>query len=57
MTAPDTNVERQARRHRPSLFGIFAALAAVAVIIVIAAIWPSPEEEISDPAPAAQATQ
>ena len=35
MTAPDTNVEKQAKRHRPSLFGITLALGAVVLIAVL----------------------
>jgi hypothetical protein len=27
MSAPDTNIEKQTRRHKPALFGIFAAIA------------------------------
>jgi hypothetical protein len=37
MSAPDTNVEKQARRHKPALYGIaLAVLVAVVAIIVFA---------------------
>lgn len=36
MSAPDTNVERQTRRHKASLWGIGIAVAAAAVFAVVA---------------------
>ena len=36
MSAPDTNIERQTRRHKPSLWGIGIALAAAAVFAITA---------------------
>lgn len=40
MTAPDTNVERQTRRHKPALLGIGAAVAAVLAFILLAQTAP-----------------
>ncbi len=34
MTAPDTQIEKQVKRHRPSLIGIAVALAIVVGLIV-----------------------
>lgn len=34
MSAPDTNIEKQSNRHRPSLLGIGAALGFVAVLTI-----------------------
>lgn len=34
MSPPDTNLEKQERRHRPSLRGIALSLLAVAVVLV-----------------------
>ena len=36
MSAPDTNLERQTRRHKPSLWGITAVLALAATFAVVA---------------------
>lgn len=36
MSAPDTNVERQARRHKPSLWGIAIAIAVAAIVAAVA---------------------
>jgi hypothetical protein len=38
MSAPQTNIEKQKRRHSPALIGI--ALAAAAVLLVIAVLLP-----------------
>lgn len=35
MSAPNTNVEKQARRHRPALIGITAAIVFAAVLFVV----------------------
>lgn len=39
MSASDTNLEKQKRRHRPSLVAIGAALTAVVVVIVALVVW------------------
>ncbi len=36
MSAPDTNLDRQARRHKPSLWGIAIAVGAAAIFAVTA---------------------
>ncbi|PPB80970.1 hypothetical protein LV82_01703 [Albidovulum inexpectatum] len=44
MTPPDTNPQRQVRRHRPSVWAITAAIVGVVLIaIVILGIYPSGE--------------
>ncbi|XDA99474.1 hypothetical protein AB1M95_06060 [Sulfitobacter sp. LCG007] len=35
MSAPDTNIDKQKRRHRPSLIGIWVALAVAAVVVLL----------------------
>lgn len=40
MSPPDTDTERQARRHRPALIGIAAALIVVAAAALIALLRP-----------------
>jgi hypothetical protein len=52
MSAPSTNIEKQKRRHKPALIGIFAMLAVGAVMFL--AIFFSAVDD-SD-APAADAT-
>ncbi len=42
MTAPDTNVEKQQRRHRPSLIGMSVAAAIVAIVFIALVMWPKP---------------
>lgn len=39
MTAPDTNVEKQAKRHKPSLTGIAIALVFVGLLLVVGGMW------------------
>ena len=34
MSAPDTNVKRQEKRHKPSLFGVKGSLLVVLVIVI-----------------------
>ena len=59
MSAPDTNVERQTRKHKPALLGM-AAAAVIAVIAAIVALnWqgvPADEQAGSGPE-AVEATQ
>lgn len=54
MSAPNTNVDRQVARHRPSLMGIGLAGAAVAGVILVLVFWPgkvgAPDTATSDPA-------
>ncbi|MFC3616012.1 hypothetical protein ACFORG_19850 [Lutimaribacter marinistellae] len=58
MSAPETNVERQSRRHKPSLFGIGAAVLAAAVIgVVIWMLGDLSSEEQSTAAPVGQAAE
>lgn len=46
MTAPDTNIRKQTRRHKPSIIGIsVAALAALVIGIVVFAL---PASEVND---------
>lgn len=53
MSAPDTNIRKQRRRHLPSILGISAALA-IALIAGIAALLMDrmPAEEQATPVPA-----
>lgn len=39
MSAPDTNLERQTKRHKPALAAIAVAIAAAAVIFVAVTGW------------------
>ena len=58
MSAPDTHLEVQAKRHKPSLLGIGFAGGAVAVVIAVLALWPSPiVEDANQPAAAATSAQ
>ncbi len=40
MSAPETNIEKQTRRHKPSLVGIVIAAAAVVLILLVVFGWP-----------------
>lgn len=40
MSAPNTNIDRQVARHRPSLTGIALAAAAVGLVILALVFWP-----------------
>ncbi|MGR3513524.1 MAG: hypothetical protein ACU0GG_12250 [Paracoccaceae bacterium] len=53
MSAPDTNIERQARRHKPSLAGITTAGGAVVIVVLVLALWPDP---LADDAPLPETT-
>ncbi|MEM8825102.1 MAG: hypothetical protein AAGF30_15955 [Pseudomonadota bacterium] len=52
MTAPDTNVKKQARRHRPALYGITIAILAAVAVFFLASLIPEgdvmvePEETV-----------
>ncbi|MBF9044326.1 hypothetical protein HKCCE4037_13365 [Rhodobacterales bacterium HKCCE4037] len=51
MSAPDTNVEKQARNHRPSLIGIALALIIAGVAAVFFIGWDAaPDGEQAAPA-------
>ncbi|WP_299629279.1 hypothetical protein [uncultured Tateyamaria sp.] len=54
MSAPDTNIEKQARRHHPALIGIAVATAAVFVFILAAQMAP---EDDATPALTTATTQ
>ncbi|MBW4707860.1 hypothetical protein KX928_08690 [Roseobacter sp. YSTF-M11] len=44
MSAPDTNIGKQKKRHRPALWGLWLGLA-LAVILVLAIVWFTGGEE------------
>lgn len=47
MSAPDTNVDKQVKRHKPSLQGIAAALFLALAALVVITAWdgiPRPEQ-------------
>ncbi|MEL7090579.1 MAG: hypothetical protein AAFN94_02475 [Pseudomonadota bacterium] len=46
MSAPDTNIEKEVRRHRPALYGIAAVTAAVLVFIVAAQTAPEDDAPV-----------
>lgn len=51
MSAPDTEVEKQTRRHRPSLVGIALAVIAAIVAVAVFSLWdPVPRGEQAAPA-------
>ncbi|WP_224816396.1 hypothetical protein [Hasllibacter sp. MH4015] len=52
MSAPDTNIERQTKRHTPSIWGISIALIAAAIAAVFFMMWTGTEGE-DQAAPAA----
>ena len=44
MTAPHTNVEREAKRHSPALTGISIAVALAVLAAIVFAFWPNPDD-------------
>ncbi|MEJ6392131.1 hypothetical protein V8J82_02625 [Gymnodinialimonas sp. 2305UL16-5] len=52
MSAPDTNVKKQARRHSPSLYGITLALAVAVIAVVIFSVWNDSLAPADEAAPA-----
>ena len=57
MSAPDTNLDRQARRHKPALWGIAIAVGAAAIFAVIALLSdgvPADEQAAGIPAATAE---
>lgn len=48
MSAPETNIDKQVRRHRGPLYGIVLAVALVAALFGVLLLWTSDE----GPAPA-----
>ncbi|MDU8944642.1 hypothetical protein [Ovoidimarina sediminis] len=52
MSAPNTNIERQKRSHRPALTGIALAALAVTLITIGVVFWSAPDRE-DQAAPAA----
>lgn len=55
MSSPDSNIEKQKRRHRPSLIGIGAALLAAAVLLIVVTGWPNQTADEDQAAPATTA--
>ena len=51
MSAPDTNIEKQTRRHSPALWGIGIVLAAIIAFVFLAPLAPD-----NDAAPATVTT-
>jgi len=49
MSAPQTNIERQKRRHRGPIAGISAGLAFVVVLVLVYG-WQSADTDIAEPA-------
>jgi hypothetical protein len=47
MSAPDVNIEKQARRHRPALWAIAATVTVIIAFVIAAASMP----EVDDAAP------
>lgn len=41
MSAPETNIERQKKRHKPSILGIAAAVGLAMIIAVVVLSWPT----------------
>ena len=39
MSAPDTNLEKQRRRHRPALWGMWAGLVFASVLLLAFLLW------------------
>lgn len=56
MSAPKTNIEKQTRRHRGALIGMWVAVGLALVLFVIWMIWvfAYADPEIDDPAPGTQ---
>lgn len=42
MSAPDTNIQRQQTRHKPSLIGISIAVALAGAAALVLVLWPEP---------------
>lgn len=57
MSAPDTNLKKQARRHRPSMVGIALALISALVVAVAFAAWDGPEDDAARGLPAATSSE
>lgn len=57
MSAPDTNIEKQTKRHRPAIYGILAALMVAACAVIVFNLWggvPSDEQAAPTTAPVVQ---
>lgn len=39
MSAPNTNIDKQKKRHRPSLFGVSAAVALGLILLIAFIVW------------------
>ncbi|MDA8587031.1 hypothetical protein N9L47_12335 [Rhodobacteraceae bacterium] len=46
MSAPDTNVEKQTRRHKPSLTGIAVAILGAGAIMIAVSMWSQPTDPL-----------
>ena len=53
MTAPDTNIEKQTRRHIPALMGIGTVVAAILAFILLAPLAPD-DDATPEPVPATE---
>lgn len=42
MSAPDTNLNRETKRHKPSLLGLALAGSLVVLLVAAIALWPKP---------------
>lgn len=55
MSAPNTNIEKQKRRHWPAILGITATLAIVVIVLFALGVWDGvPLDEQSAPAASTQ---
>ncbi|WP_158515930.1 hypothetical protein [Pararhodobacter sp. CCB-MM2] len=54
MSAPDTNTEREAKRHSPALLGIFVAVIIAGIAGLVMTSWGEVE---NDATPSAQTVQ
>lgn len=55
MSAPDTNIDKQAKRHKGPLFGIGAGVAVALALLMVLLVWTvsqadEDEAEVSTPA-------
>ena len=49
MSPPDTNVEKQSRRHKPALIGIMVAAIAVVIFIIFTVFLPGEDAPNVEP--------
>lgn len=55
MSAPDTNIEKQTRRHRPPLVGFAVVVVAVLAFVVLSQM--APENDATTPTPVSEITE